>query len=73
MEHLTSVRQRMRWGEGNTPNHPTSNGGECHRDHSAPFIIQNTYKRLLTLHGTPKSGPEEARRCHGDAITGKGR
>lgn len=66
-------KTRIRWGEGKSPNHPSSNGGKCQRNHSAPLIIQNTFKRLLTLHGTSKSGPEESRWCHNDAITSKGR
>lgn len=65
-------KMRIRWGEWNTPNHPASNGGKCQRDHSVPLIIQNTFKRQLTLHGTSKSGPEESSWCHGDAITSKG-
>lgn len=39
-----------RWGEGKTPNHATSNGGKCQRNHSMPSIIQTTFKGRLTLH-----------------------
>lgn len=69
---LQAVKDAVKTGRRKDPNHPTSNGGKCQRNHSVPSIIQTTFKGLLTLHSTSKSGPQESRWCHSDAITSKG-